>query len=106
MENAGISKYSVSFGLSLAAASVINALLVVAKEKSPSVMAGLQRLTGHHWISHAVIVVVLFVAFGSILALPNQRQGIKITGNRLIGLLLSGVVVGAVIIVGFYLTEG
>ena len=42
MENTRISKYTISFGLSLALASVMNALLVVAKEKIPTVMAGLQ----------------------------------------------------------------
>ena len=103
MENTGLSKYTISFGLSLAFASVLNALLVVAKEKSPSVMAGLQSLTGHHWISHAAIILVLFAAFGWIFAQPNAGQGIRMTVNRLIGLLLSGVVIGGLIISGFYL---
>ena len=35
MENNGVSKYTISFGLSLALASVANGLLVVAKETFP-----------------------------------------------------------------------
>jgi len=55
MENTSVSKYTISFGLSLALTSVINALLVVAKEKIPAVMTGLQKLTGHHWVRIALL---------------------------------------------------
>ena len=106
MENTGVSKYTISFGLSLALASVLNAVLVVAKEKIPTVMAGLQSLTGHHWVSHGVVILVLFAAFGWIFAQAKGGRGIGITVNRLIGLLVSGVVTGGVIILGFYLTAG
>lgn len=106
MENTGISKYTISFGLSLALASVMNALLVVAKEKIPTVMAGLQGLTGHHWVSHGVIILVLFAAFGWMFAQANGGLGPRIPVNRLISLLVSGVAAGALIICGFYLMGG
>ena len=48
MENINVSKYTVAFGCSLALASVANGLLVIAKEKIPAVMSGMQKLTGHH----------------------------------------------------------
>ena len=105
-ENTGLSKYTVSFGLSLALASVINALLVIAKEKIPAVMDGLQSMTGHHWISHAIIVLVIFVGLGWIFAQPNGGLGIKIPVNRLIGLVVSGIVGSGLIIAGFYLMGG
>jgi hypothetical protein len=103
MENTSVSKYTISFGLSLALASVINALLVVAKEKSPAVMAGLQKLTGHHWVSHSVIILVLFAVFGWSFARANGGQGIQITVNNLIRTLVSGVVIGGLVIMAFYL---
>jgi hypothetical protein len=103
MENTSVSKYTISFGLSLAITSVINALLVVAKEKIPTVMAGLQKLTGHHWVSHSVIIVMLFAAFGWIFARANGGRGIEITVNNLIRTLVSGVVIGGLVIMGFYL---
>jgi uncharacterized membrane protein len=103
MENTSVSKCTTSFGLALALASVINALLVVAKEKSPAVMAGLQKLTGHHWVSHSAIILVLFAAFGWIFARANGGRGIQITVNSLISTLVSGVVIGGLIIAGFYL---
>ena len=103
MENTGISKTTIAFGLSAALASVINAVLVVAKEKSPTVMTALQQLTGHHWVSHSAIILILFGFFGWLFARANGGPGIQITANGLIGMLVSGVVIGGLIIVGFYL---
>src|ERR1017187_5300800 len=103
MENTSVSKYTISFGLALALASVINALLVVAKEKNPTVMAGLQKLTGHHLGFHSALILVPFGAFGWIFARANGGRGIQITVNSLISTLVSGVVIGGLIIAGFYL---
>lgn len=103
MENTGLSKYSKSFGLSLAVASVINSVLVIAKEKSPAVLTGMKNLTGHQWATHASIVVALFFALGFGLAMPNGGQGVKLSHKSLLRTLVSGVALGAAIIVGFYL---
>ncbi len=103
MESVSISKYTISFGLSAAVASVINALLVVAKEKNPTVMATLQRLTGHHWISHSAIILILFGFFGWLFGRANGGQGLKMSVNRLIGTIMAGVVTSGLIIIGFYL---
>jgi hypothetical protein len=103
MENTGVSKYTISFGLSLALASVANGLLVVAKEKIPSVAAGMQKLTGHHWISHCAIILGVFAFFGWLFARANGGQGVKMSVHRLIGALVSGVIAGSLIILGFYL---
>lgn len=97
MENNTLSKYTVSFGLSLAICSVINALLVVAKEKSIAVQSAMQKLTGHHWVTHAVIVLGLFVVLGLLLA------KVALPVNHLIKAIVAGVFVSGLIIVGFYL---
>jgi hypothetical protein len=101
MENTGVSKYTISFGLSLALASVVNGVLIVAKEKIPAVLAGMQKLTGHHWISHSVIVLGLFAVFGWLFAQANGGQGIRLTVNRLIVTLVSGATIGSLVIWDF-----
>ncbi len=103
MENRTVSKYTTSFGLSLALASLFNALLVVVKEKSPAVQAEMKRLTGHHWITHVAIVLVLFVAFGFLFARVKGGQGLALPINRLIKTIVTGVVAAGIIIAGFYL---
>ena len=103
MENPGASKYTVSFGLSLALASVVNGLLVVAKEKTPALLAGMQKLTGHQWVSHGVIIFGLFACFGWLFAQVNGGRGVRLTSNSLIGALVSGAMAGGLIILAFYL---
>src|ERR1017187_7671285 len=95
MENTSVSKCTTSFGLALALASVINALLVVAKEKFPPVMAGLQKLTGHHWVSHSAIIIVVLAFFGWIFTRANGCRGSQITTKSLIRALVSRGVIRA-----------
>ena len=99
MENR-LSKYTVSFGLSFVIASVVNALLVVARKKSPAVQGWMQRTTGHHWVTHIAIVLILFVVLGFLFS------NLTIPVNRLIRMIVGGVLVSGLIIVGFYLMAG
>ena len=100
-EDIRVSRRTVAFGTSLALACVVNALLVVAKEKSSAIMSALQKLTGHHWISHALIVLAVFVG-------PGWALGFGRAPGRaapVIRTVVAGVAVGGAIIFGFYLTE-
>jgi hypothetical protein len=102
-----LGKYTVSYALSLAVVSVLNGLLVILKESSEdTVLAWMKRLTGHHWITHGIFVVVAFVALGWLFSRANGGRGIQIPVPRLIGLLVGAVVVGGALIAGFYLIEG
>jgi len=102
-ENNGLTRHTAAFGLALAVASIVNSLLVVAKEKSPAVLAGMKSLTGHHWITHSVIVVGLFLLLGAIFARANGGQGVRFTVTGLIRTVVGGVAAGALLILGFYL---
>jgi hypothetical protein len=103
MENNSLSKNTVSFGLALALCSVINALLVVVKEKSPAVAAAMQKITGHHWVTHSAFVVLLFVLCGWLFSLLNGGRGPQFAAGRVLGIVTAGVLAGGLIIIGFYL---
>ena len=103
MENSSLSKHTAAFGLSLAVTSVVNALLVIAKEKSPAVQAGMKRLTGHHWITHSAGIIVLFFLTGWLLTKINGGRGISPAFPSLLRAVVGGVALGALIIIGFYL---
>lgn len=103
MENTNLSKHTVSFGLSLVLASVINGLLVIAKESSPAVQAGMQKMTGHHWITHSIIVVAIFAVGGWLFGRANGGQGVQMSATRLLSILVRGVIISGLLIVGFYL---
>ena len=101
-----ISKYTVSFGASLAITSILSALLVVVKELNEnSVLAWMKGLTSHHWITHGLFMVIAFFAIGWGLTKMNNGQGLKMTSDRLIIMIVSGVVIGGLIISGFYLAD-
>jgi hypothetical protein len=101
-----ISKYTVSFGVSLAITSILSALLVVVKELNEnSVLAWMKGLTSHHWITHGVFMVIAFFAIGWGLAKMHNGQGLKMTPERLACMIASGVVIGGLIISGFYLVD-
>lgn len=97
MENKAVSKYTSSFGISLALSSLINAALVIAKEKNPAVQATMQKLTGNHWVTHSAIVMVCFFVFGWLFA------NVRISVDRLVKIVVSGVLFAGLLIIGFYL---
>jgi len=100
MENS-IGKYTRSFGLALAAACLFSGLLVVVKELSDeTVLAWMKRVTVHHWVTHAIIDLVIFVAIGLLLT------NVKISSERLAKLIAGAVIVGGLLVAGFYLIEG
>jgi uncharacterized membrane protein len=103
MENTTLSKNTVSCGLSLAIVAVSNAVLVAVKEKSSAVMDGMKKVTGHHWITHMIIVIALFVLFAWYFSRANQGRGPKMTAAGLIRTLVGGVAIACAMIIGFYL---
>jgi hypothetical protein len=103
MESNAVSKHTNSFGLSLALCAVLNALVVIAKESSKTVADWMQKMTGHHWITHVAVILLLFAIFGWGFARTNGGQGPKIPVPRLTGIVFSGVVAGVLIILAFYL---
>lgn len=98
-----LSAVTVSFGISLAITSVVSALLVVAKEKSPAVMAAMKSATGHHWATHSLFALALFLAIGFGLARMNGGKGIRMTSGGLVTTVVCGIAIGSIIIGGFYL---
>lgn len=104
METIEIGKYTKSFGLSFAITSLISALLVILKETNEeTVLAWMKAATGHHWITHGIIDIVLFVTLGWVLSMPNNGQGLKISANALIVNIVAAVLISGLLIAGFFI---
>lgn len=106
MQDPAVSKYTVPFGLSLAICAVLNALLVIAKEKSKSVVDWMQKITGHHWITHVAIVLIAFLVLGFALTRSHKASETQMSADRLGKIVIGGVAAGILIIGGFYLIAG
>ena len=98
-----LNKNTESFGASLAVTSVVSALLVVIKESSASVLNLMKNLTGHHWATHGLFILIVFVALGFYFGKANHGQGLKLPPERLTAFIIGAVVISGLIIAGFYL---
>ena len=104
MENSEIGKYTKSFGLSFAITSVVSALLVIIKESSEEgVLAVMKSITGHHWVTHGLFNLILFVVLGWALGRVNKGQGVNLSANGLASCIIGAVVISGALISGFYL---
>ncbi len=106
MGNIEIGKYGKSFGLSFAITSLFSALLVVLKEVSEPVLAWMKAVSPHHWITHTLLDLILFVVLGFALAKANNGQGITVAPDKLTSIIVGAFVVSGLIVAGFYLIVG
>jgi hypothetical protein len=107
MENSEIGKYGRSFGLSFAITSLFSVLVLILKETNEkTVLAWMKAATPHHWITHTLLDLIVFVVLGVVLAKANNGQGIKIDPGRLNGFIAGAFIISGILIAGFYLAWG
>ena len=97
-----LGKYAASFGLSLGVTSLFNATLVLLKETNETtLLAWMKAATGHHWITHGLIDLALFVVLGLALAgTTGEKLGAR--PGIVLAAIVGGMVLGALVIAGFY----
>ena len=100
LENQAWDKWSVGFGISFLIASIFNGLLIIAKETYAPLKDWMKSFSGHHWITHGIFVIVLFVVLGYIFSKTDLDK--KIDANKISGMVIAGTVLGGLIIVGFF----
>lgn len=89
------------FGVSYAITSVLSALLVVLKERSEAVHDGLTAITGHHWVTHGLLNIIVFLVLG--LALNRIGGGMRMTASALIATIVGATVLSGLMIVGYFI---
>lgn len=94
----------IAFGYAFAVAALFNALLVIAKEEVEPLKAWMADISGHHWITHGVVVIVLFIAFGVYLREKAARA--RTNERGMAQWILSATVLSALLIAAFYLFFG
>ncbi|WP_332774932.1 hypothetical protein [Polaromonas sp.] len=89
------------FGVSYAVTSILSALLVVLKESSGVVHDGLAAITGHHWVTHGLLNLIVFLMLG--LALNRIIGGLRMTADVLVTIIVGGTILSGLIIVGYFI---
>ena len=103
MEQTELGKYTRSFGLSLGITSFLSALLVILKEThEDTVLAWMKTATLHHWVTHGLINLAIFVVLGFLLLRPNNGDGINISSKALAICIAGSVIISGILIAGFF----
>lgn len=93
--------YAAAFAVSAGIMSVLSSLLVVLKETNEdTVLAWMKAATGHHWVTHGLIDLILFVLIG--LLISRSPADLENRPGTVVGSLVGGVVLGAAIVAGFF----
>ncbi|ABC76377.1 hypothetical protein [Syntrophus aciditrophicus] len=96
-----LDRATIGFVLSAGFVNVLNAFLVIFKELTPSFKKTMADATGHHWITHGMIILGLFVILGFVFSgiiKPDCR-----VAEKLSQMILLSVVIGGGLITVFYL---
>jgi hypothetical protein len=101
MTNNTLDKTTIGFGLSAAVMSILNALLVIFKEMTPPFKKAMADAMGHHWTTHGVAVLGLFLVLGFVLAGAVKAE--SWSAGKLGQALLWSTILGAVALAAFYL---
>lgn len=80
--------YTISFGMAVSIVAVLNALLTYLKERYTLVHDLMVNLTGHHWVTHSLIDLLLFFVIG-VLFQKNMFQKINLNVVLLWSILIS-----------------
>jgi len=85
----------VTSGFVLAAAVTIlfNTLLAWAKDLSPALNDHMKLVAGHHWTTHGLVDLALFLGLG--LIFTKAKTGAKIAPDHLCTILAGSVILGA-----------
>lgn len=94
--NNTLNKYTIGFGISAAITIILNMILMILKEKIPEFHDAMVAFAGHHWISHGLIDVALFILLGLLLSKKEINQNIST-------LLISSTIISVVGVIMFFI---
>ena len=90
-----------AFALSAAVTVLFNTVLALVKDSVPALNDFMAALTGHHWITHGLADIVVFVVLGWIFMASGT--GARMRANQVIMSLVAGVVVAGLGLAGWFL---
>lgn len=92
---------TVGFGFAASLVIIASTVLVIMKEEDKALLAYMKGLTGHHWITQGILVMVAFLALGSLFSAMNRNP--KIEGSTLSVLLFVSTAVASLGLIGYFL---
>ncbi len=103
MENTLMDKYAAGFGISLIVTSFLNAVILLIKEKNAAVMGAMKAALGHHWTTHGVIIIVVFLVLGFIFS--GMKLETKFDSRQMLKYISWAVIISGAVVAGFFLSD-
>lgn len=95
-----LSASTAGFTLAAIIAIIGNTMLTVIKEEYHPLNVYMKSLTGHHWITHGVAVVAVFLLLGFVLSRIGGVQ--RMRASTLTNLLIATVIIFGLGIFGYF----
>lgn len=96
-----MSASTLGFTLAAAVAIIFNTVLVITKEEYHPLKDYMKSLTGHHWITHGLTVIAVFLALGFLFSRMGGVQ--RMRASTLTTIFVATVVIFGLGIFGYYL---
>jgi hypothetical protein len=106
MSASELNKATRSWGLSVAVTCFASALLVLLKETNSGVLNLMKGLTVHHWVTHGLFNILVFLLLGVAFSQMGGGDGPKLSDDLLIKLVAGSFILSGLIIAVFYVIEG
>ena len=89
-----------AFGLAAAITVLFNTVLAWFKEAFPAVHDAMTAITGHHWVTHGLADIIVFVVLGFIFLSAGTGQ--RMEGTKLVTTLVVAVVIAGLGLAGWF----
>src|SRR5689334_20889935 len=86
-----LSRTAAGFSAAAAITLAFNALLTIVKDASEPLHDFMQKLMGHHWTTHGVVVLVVFFVLGWLLSKSEAVS--RMSDTALIGAVVAGALI-------------
>lgn len=96
-----MSAATAGFTLAAAVAIILNTVLMITKEEYHPLKDYMKSLTGHHWITHGLVVIAVFLVLGFLFSKMASVQ--RMRTSTLTTFLVATVVIFGLGIFGYFL---
>ena len=95
---------SAAFALSASVTFIFNTLLAWVKDSVPALNSFMASLTGHHWTTHSLFDLIVFVGLGFVFM--NTGTAERMDGMQLVRVVIGSAVIGGLGLLGWFLIAG
>jgi hypothetical protein len=99
-----LDRVSAAFALSASVAFIFNTVLAWVKDSVPALNTFMAHLTGHHWTTHSLFDLAVFIGLGFVFMSTGTAD--RMSGPALIKTVIGSAVVGGFGLLAWFLIAG